>query len=126
MGFFLPENSLSNLERHGGEGRGGEGRGGIFNSEHTVKESGLLTRPIGPNTRYIYTRLYVWTEGGPGAIKEAATRDPYFALHLSIQFHQMSTAWTNMSFDGIIHRDVMGLGEISLELWLYKCSWTQI
>ncbi|MFS8016496.1 putative soyasaponin III rhamnosyltransferase [Helianthus anomalus] len=32
MGFFLPENSLSNLERHGGEGRGGEGRGGIFNS----------------------------------------------------------------------------------------------
>ncbi|MFS8022190.1 hypothetical protein Hanom_Chr16g01436541 [Helianthus anomalus] len=24
MGFFLPENSLFNLERHGGEGREGE------------------------------------------------------------------------------------------------------
>ncbi|KAF5810134.1 hypothetical protein HanPI659440_Chr04g0161591 [Helianthus annuus] len=78
--------------------------------------------------------MYVWTEDLEQSKKQQHTRHAYFALHLSIQFNsippvkknQMSTAWTNMSFDGIIHRDVMGLGEISLELWLYKCSWTQI
>ncbi|KAF5819452.1 hypothetical protein HanXRQr2_Chr02g0077751 [Helianthus annuus] len=45
MGFFLPENSLSNLERHGGEGRGGEGRGGIFNSGTHRKGKPWRIRP---------------------------------------------------------------------------------
>ncbi|MFS7969671.1 hypothetical protein Hanom_Chr09g00811911 [Helianthus anomalus] len=54
-GFFLPDNSLSNLERHGGEGRDGEG---FLTREHTPRVQPSLSPSLYSFLRDLHRSSY--------------------------------------------------------------------